>query len=207
MCVCKTIGTALLFMLLAGCAGVVTQPAVKTSAQNILSKSAYHDAIDLRGRLSVRYQQNDKEEAMHGSFAWAQMAQHTMITLSSPFGQTLATIDMMPGVSTLLQSGQAPRVAVDVDTLVVDTLGWPLPISGLHQWLQGLATDAQGRPFIATPQADELVTTIDGWKIHYVSWEVDGSASLRPKRIDLERTTAQVGDVALRIVIDNWQPH
>jgi outer membrane lipoprotein LolB len=33
------------------------------------------------------------------------------------------------------------------------------------------------------------------------------AAPQRPRRIDLERNTEQAGKVAIRIVIDTWQPH
>jgi outer membrane lipoprotein LolB len=48
------------------------------------------------------------------------------------------------------------------------------------------------------------VATRDGWRIRYAGWQ-DDTPPTRPKRIDLERYTAQAGDVSIRIVIDKWQ--
>lgn len=195
-------------LLLSGCATVSapTEPATTATPQAAVLR-AYHDAIDLAGRLSVRYQENGKDQAVHGSFTWTQNTGHTVVTLLSPLGQTLATIDIKPTSSTLIQAGQPPRMAADVDALAAEALGWPLPVSGLRDWLQGFTVDAAGRrPVVAQESAN--VTTRDGWRIQYASWEDSADpAQRRPKRIDLARNTAQAGDVTLRVVIDNWQPH
>lgn len=194
----------LALLLVAGCAGV---PPGGTPARQALPARTFHDTIDLGGRLSIRYQQNGKDESLHGSFVWTQTGGHTLVTLLSPLGQTIATIDVTPAASTLVQAGQAPRMAADVDALVTSAIGWPLPIAGLRQWLQGFAIDVNGRRIVATPQSADTITTSDGWRIRYAGWQ-DGDASSaqdRPKRIDLERFTAQAGDVSIRIVIDRWQ--
>jgi outer membrane lipoprotein LolB len=108
-----------------------------------------------------------------------------------------------------LQAGQPPRVAADIDTLMLETLGWPLPVGGLRYWLQGFATDKGGHAFVASPitQKSDHVTTSDGWHIRYASWQ-DSDNNVTPnypKRIDLERFTTEAGDVSIKIVIDTWQ--
>jgi outer membrane lipoprotein LolB len=163
----------------------------------------YRDEIDLSGRLSVRYQNNGQEEALHGSFVWNQNPARTSITLLSPLGQTMAIIDVTRDGATLSQAGQPVRMAADADALAAGTLGWPLPVAGLRDWLQGYAVDANGSRFIASPQTTDVATR-DGWRIRYAGWQ-DDSPPNRPKRIDLERSTAQAGDVSIRIVIDKWQ--
>lgn len=195
---------ACLPVFLAGCASIApTATGERTPA--VGSIRPYQEKIDLSGRLSVRYQNNNgKEEAMHGSFVWNQNPAHTSIALLTPLGQTVANIDVTPQGATLAQGGRPPRTATDVDTLVADTLGWPLPIAGLRDWLQGYAVDAAGSRFVASPQAS-AVTTRDGWQINYAGWDDQGQNVPRPKRIDLSRQTAQAGDVALRVVIDTWQ--
>src|SRR3569623_67602 len=199
----------LLPCLLLGCASIV--PGAGTTASiGANATRVYHQTIELGGRLSVRYQQNGKEEAVHGNFTWTQTPDRTLATLLSPLGQTMAKIEIMPDRSILMQPGQPVRSAADVDALTAETLGWPLPISGLREWLQGFATGTDGLRFAASPingKADTVSS--EGWKLHYVSWQDDAQtpADNHPRRIDLERSTAQAGEVALRIVIDSWQPH
>jgi outer membrane lipoprotein LolB len=190
--------------LLAGCASMAPTVTRDGAQASVSGARAYQENIDLGGRLSVRYQNNGKEEAVHGSFVWNQNPARTSIALLTPLGQTVASIELTPQGATLTQSGRPPRSAADVDALVADTLGWPLPISGMRDWLQGYATDAAGSRFIASPQSS-AVTTRDGWQISYASWDNQGPAAPRPRRIDLSRQTAQAGDVALRLIIDTWQ--
>jgi len=105
------------------------------------------------------------------------------------------------------QTGKGPRSAADVEGLTADTLGWPLPVAGLRDWLQGFATDPAGQRLVATPANDTIVTR-EGWRLRYANWQSDAAASTpHPKRIDLARSTEQAGEVSIRIVIDTWQAH
>ena len=190
---------AALSLLLAGCASLAPPAAPSAPTTRI-----FQQTINLGGRLSMRYQAGDKEESLHGNFTWTQTPSDTTVTLLSPLGQTLAIITATPDGATLAQGGQQLRSASDVDTLTANTLGWPLPVAGLREWLQGFAIDRSGQPFVASPQADK-VETRDGWLIHYPVWTKDDAT--HPRRIDLARNTAQAGDVSIRIVIDTWQAH
>ena len=191
-------------LLLTGCATVT--PSIPET-QDVVVERHFHEAIDIGGRLSVRYQVNGRDEALHGSYTWSQTPARTVVTLLSPLGQTVAVIEVDADGATLRQAGQAPRTASDVNALTADTLGWPLPVAGLQEWLQGFVTDSAGSRIVATPSRAQ-VQSRDGWRIHYASWLDDVPSSLqnRPRRIDLGRHTEQAGDVNLRIVIDTWQP-
>lgn len=190
-------------LLLIGCA-TVPAPSTTDTAKQAASRS-YHENIVIGGRLALHYQQNGRDEAIHGSFNWVQNAKRTVVTLLSPLGQTIAIIEITPGLSTLTQAGQAPRTADNVDALVADTLGWPLPVSGLRDWLQGfLNTNGQRTP-VSAPTDSGTVSNSDGWQLQYPTWQED-AAEMRPRRIDMQRNTAKAGDVAIRIIVDTWQP-
>lgn len=189
----------MLAALLAGCATTPGMPADDAPV------AAYRDNLSLSGRLSVNYQQDGKTESLTGKFDWRQTAARTDVSLASPLGQIIAKISVTPGLATLTQTGQAPREAADIDTLTAQTLGWSLPVSGLRDWLQGHAQAADGSHFLASPRQPS-VTTRDGWRLTYVSWQdsaIPGAAPPRPKRIDAERdATLQGGTMAIRLVID-----
>jgi outer membrane lipoprotein LolB len=87
-------------------------------------------------------------------------------------------------------------VAKDIDALSAQALGWPLPVSGLRDWLQGYATDAQGKRFAASPAHDSVVTK-DGWRLHYVTWQDQPAGAVAaplPLRIDASRGSMANGD-------------
>lgn len=178
--------------VLAGCATNLSRTTV----------GAYRDTIDLSGKVSVNYQRDGKAEPSTGNFTWQQRPGAIDVTLSSPLGQTLAVINVTPDMATLTQAGQAPRTASDIDSLSQQTLGWPLPVSGLRDWLQGYAVDAQGQRFLASP-ANNQVTTKDGWRLRFVSWQDENAAQPKPRVINAERSAVgDIQDLAIRIFIE-----
>ncbi|WP_194711450.1 lipoprotein insertase outer membrane protein LolB [Noviherbaspirillum soli] len=188
-------------IFLAACAGV--PPAAPVLPESSVTR-AYQQSVDINGRMSVRYQINGRDEALHGSFEWRQRPDNTQLTLLSPLGQTLAQIMVTPDGATLTQAGQPPLSAADADALASQALGWPLPVAGLRDWLQGMVTVPGGKRVALAPGNDGDIVSADGWRLRFPAWE-DG-APARPRRIDLARSTEQAGDVALRLVIDSFQP-
>lgn len=191
-----------LFVFAAGCATVSPENTGRVPAV----ARRYSETIDLGGRLSLRYEQYGRVQTVYGSFTWSQNIDHTVLSLLSPLGQTLATIDIKPGIAILTPSGRPPLSATDVDALTRQALGWPLPVSGLRDWLQGFGRNGDGAPFIAHPSAQTTrFATRDGWTLNYSEWQDEVAGTVRPRRIDLARDTRQAGPVSIRIVIDNWQ--
>lgn len=185
---------ALACALLAGCA--TTGPVSHTPV------AAYREAIDLSGRLLVNFEKDGKPDTISVKFNWTQTPGAVDASLLSPTGQTVARINVTPQAATLTQGGKPPRVARDIDTLTAQTLGWPLPVSGMRDWLQGYASAADGKRFAASP-ANNTVTTADGWNLTFVSWQDDKAVQPVPKRIDARRpASASSGELALRIVLD-----
>lgn len=192
----------LFFAVLAGCqtTPTATGPAL-----------AYSETIDIGGRFTTQYEQNGKPQSISGSFEWSQKPDQTVVTLLSPLGQTVATITSTAHGATLLQADRPAKSAPDVDALVAQTLGWPLPVSSLRNWMQGRATGSDGSRIVATPQWTKTIDTADGWRLQYLGWQ-DNEAGGKdgpsiPKRIDMERDTSYAGRVQMRLVISSWQPH
>lgn len=185
-----------------GAAAVLASGCATTTAPSAAPVADYREQIELTGRLTVNYLKDGQQESISGSFSWEQRPALVDVTLTSPLGQTVATIQLTPHEAVLTQAGQAPRVAANIDELTLETLGWPLPVSGLREWLQGHAIDAQGKPFRASP-LNNSVTTRDGWRLRFPAWHDGAAGAPMPRRIDAER--AYVGDIenlAIRIVID-----
>ena len=114
----------------------------------------------------------------------------------------MATIAVTPGSATLTLAGRAPVSASDIDALSQQALGWPLPVSGLRDWLQGYAVDAQGQRFSASP-ANNSVTTRDGWRLRFVEWQNPNAAQPVPRIIHAERAAAgDIQDLVIRIVVN-----
>jgi outer membrane lipoprotein LolB len=189
-------------LLVTGCADLAPQKRESVSSV----ARVCHERIALAGRFSVQYQKNGKDESVHGSFRWAQNGQNIHIALAPPLGQTLATIDITRDSATLTSSGGVSRTAADPDALARGSLGWPLPVSGLRDWLQACTLDAQGSRRALAPESESTIT-VDGWEIAYPIWESADTGMRRPKRIDVHRSTdGEWTEISLRLVIDEWQP-
>lgn len=160
----------------------------------------YQDNLFIAGRISIQYQQDSEAKSVSGSFEWLQTESDTTITLMSPLGQTIASIKQNAFGATLQQGNEPMRSAQDVDTLLSETLGWPLPMASMRNWLQGYALNQQGlRKSVRAQDSNPILA--DGWQLHFVSWQQEAE-QIYPKRIDLQRHTEQAGEVKLRIVID-----
>ena len=183
---------------LAGCATTSNVPLANPTAQ----VGAYRDTIDLEGKLSANYEKDGQPQSITVNFTWLQRPGKIDVSLFTPLGQTVALVNVTPTAATLTQSGRAPLVEKDIDTLTAKTLGWTLPVSGLRDWLQGYAVDAGGKRFTASPAHDSVVTN-DGWRLRFVEWQNGPNGMPTPRRIDAERSTTAVGDaLTIRIVID-----
>ena len=183
---------------LAGCATTSNVPLANPTAQ----VGAYRDTIDLEGKLSANYEKDGQPQSITVNFTWLQRPGKIDVSLFTPLGQTVALVNVTPTAATLTQSGRAPLVEKDIDTLTAKTLGWTLPVSGLRDWLQGYAVDASGKRFIASPAHDSVVTN-DGWRLRFVEWQNGPGGAPMPRRIDAERSTTAVGDaLTIHIIID-----
>jgi outer membrane lipoprotein LolB len=194
----RLLASGLCAALLAGCASAPVTPSQPHSLQTV---EGYRTTFEAAGRLSVNYLKDGNPESLSGKFNWSQVPGRIDVSLSSPMS-TIATISITPESATLVQADKVPHVAKDIDTLTAQSLGWSLPVSGLRDWLQGYATDADGKRFVATP-ANNTVLTADGWRLRFVSWQDEAAPHPSPKRIDAERNASATADeLAIRIVID-----
>lgn len=200
----KRVIAYLLFILILLCS--LSACSTVPPASTTMKERQYHPQIEMAGRLSVQYQRNQQPQAAHIRFHWSQTTQQTQVTLTSPTGQTLATLVVNGEGARLDQAGQPARFARDANQLMLDAVGWPLPVAHLQDWLQGFL-DPEHRYAMRSNYTDSYFITNDGWNVSYPVWEQESTEnnSERPKRIDLTGQTEQ-SPVSVRIVIDEWIP-
>jgi outer membrane lipoprotein LolB len=181
-------------------AAVLSGCATSTANLSTATVAPYHETIDLNGKLAVNYQKDGAPGAATVNFSWAQRPGRIDVSVASPFS-TIAEISVTPDAATLTQANRPPQSARDIDTLTQQALGWSLPVAGLRDWLQGYATDAQGKRFAASP-ANNNVFTRDGWRLRFVDWQAGADGAPVPKLINADRSaTATSGELSLRISI------
>jgi len=184
-----------------GCSSLQTWPFLPSPTQ---TERSFHDNILIQGRFSVTYEQSNRPQSVQGRFQWQQQGQRIDIDLMSPLGQTMAKLTITPNSATIQQTGKEIKVADNVAELTEQTLGWSLPVAGMRDWLQGFNRTTTNQRQIARPNENDQFDT-EGWHIQYVSWQ-QNSVSDYPKRIDVTRTSPQLHQLSLRIIIDQWEP-
>jgi len=184
-----------------GCSSLQTLPSLPSLTQ---TERSFHDNILIQGRFSVAYEQNNRPQSVQGRFQWQQQGQRIDIDLMSPLGQTMAKLAITSNLATIQQTGKDIKSAPNIAELTEQTLGWSLPVAGMRDWLQGFNRSTSNQRQLVRPNENDQFDN-EGWHIHYVSWQ-QNSVSAYPKRIDLTRTSPQLHQLSLRIIIDQWEP-
>lgn len=184
----------LIFLLLGGCAST---PAT-LSPRPVQIETA---TFAMNARISIRHQGRRDSAGLH----WTHLVGSDEILLLTPLGQTGARIYRDAGYATL-DEGDKHYVDTDVESLMMQVLGWRLQLDGLHHWVLGMPAPSTGAGQLASGalvERDALgrltVLRQDGWEIHYVQYATDKADSL-PARMQLSR-----GDLQLTLLIDEWE--
>jgi outer membrane lipoprotein LolB len=132
--------------------------------------------FSLAGRIAARY----RSEAFTGNIAWRHAKTGDELLITTPTGQGVAQI-VRQGDAVLLKTAE-PREyrAADSESLTERVLGFPVPIEGLAEWVQG-------KP---APQLESR-----GWRVEYQEYD----EQRRPRRM---RVTYQ--GIELRLAISQW---
>lgn len=142
---------------------------------------------------------DERRENSAGRFALSVGNGRLVLDLSSPVGTTLARIDAGPDGATLrtVDNG-ATRHGRDAEALANDVLGWPLPVAGIGDWIEG--RPVHGRPSLTTARDGALATIEqDGWTIEITERFAAGS----PRRLVMSRPArADAPAITLRLVLD-----
>ncbi len=177
-----------LVLLLAGCAGWQKSPPPEEKTAPVLTH------WEMEGKLGIR----TPEESGSTVIYWNQLGDTYDITLTLPFGRTLARVEGEPDKVKLLVPGQPERMADSAELLLWYQLGWRIPVSQLFYWVQGVP--APDLPLVRLEKEDNRITEIEqgGWVISYDRFENHGGL-LRPARIKATYT-----DLKLTLVIKQW---
>jgi len=156
------------------------------------------DGHSASGRVSIR----NGGESHYANFEWESAPTRDRIALNTPLGQTVAELEVSYAGAkathaVLRQRDGQARTADEPDSLLAETTGFRLPVSGLRWWLLG-------RPAPGTAR-EEFIES--GKRIFQDGWQIDASQFSEPVpgrsvpgKLELRRD-----DLTVRIVISEWQ--
>lgn len=186
---------ALLALTLAACASL---PAGRSGGQlppERAERLAALQSWSLRGRVSVI----DGEDGWHGTLNWTHEGPDAYrLDIIGPLGQGRVTV-ISTAEGVLLRSEEGEQRAADPETLVAQTLGVALPVSGLIDWVKGLPTDAPVDRLTLDDAGRTLELEQQGWTLRYLGYaDVDGVDL--PSRLNAVRDT-----VTVKLAVGTWR--
>jgi outer membrane lipoprotein LolB len=180
------LGTGLAAILLAACA----------TPQKI-GRDSSDAAFERAGRFAVSVNYfGGRHEAVQGGFAWRDAGNTLTLDLANPLGNTLARVEVEPGMATLTRSNGEREQAAHPDALVEQVLGSPIPVSGLRDWLRGRAGQAGVSGLQKNEQGQIGAFSQDGWRVQLSRYDGQGPALLQMNRNESNR------NISVRLVID-----
>jgi outer membrane lipoprotein LolB len=155
------------------------------------------------GRFAVTTAFSEQRESVSGRFSLEIRGPQQIVELASPLGTTVARIKIEPGGARATGARMQEVRGADADVLTEQLLGWPLPVSGLADWIEGrpvpnrvARVEREGGRVVLLEQ--------DGWTIRLPEYfEAKVGATERPRRLVLERpAAANAPSVVLRLIVD-----
>ena len=150
---------------------------------------------ELRGRVNVRYD----NESHTPRIIWLQQNVDYNIRLWGTFNAGATEIVGRPGFVTMENDGQTLS-ANSPEDLILEQLGYELPVSQLNYWIKGLpAPDSEAQ--LVFNELNQLTTIQQAdWTINLSDMRQYGALNL-PRRVELTRPR---NDIRLRFIGLNW---
>ncbi|HVE90339.1 MAG TPA: outer membrane lipoprotein LolB [Burkholderiaceae bacterium] len=151
------------------------------------------------GRFAVTTALGEQRESVSGRFSLEVRGAQQVLELASPLGTTVARIEIEPGGARAIGARMQEVRGADADALTEQLLGWPLPVSGLADWIEGRAVPQRVARIERDGGRIGLIEQ-DGWTIRLAEYFEN---TARPRRLELERpAAANTPSVTLRLIVD-----
>ena len=151
------------------------------------------------GRFAVTTTLGERRESISGRFSLEVRGPQQILEVASPLGTTVARIEIEPGGARATGARMQEVRGADADALTEQLLGWPLPVSGLADWIEGRPVPQRSARIERDGDRIVLIDQ-DGWVIRLPEY-LEGAA--RPRRLVLERPAGvNTPSVTLRLIID-----
>ncbi|MBS1175428.1 MAG: lolB [Burkholderiaceae bacterium] len=91
--------------------------------------------FNMDARMAIQFQETDSDKNSSGKLRWEEYPSSTDITLSTPFGNTIALIHITPTQASYKGSDGSVVIEDTADELFYRLFGMDLPIANLRDWI------------------------------------------------------------------------
>ena len=182
---------------MAGCATLPppSAPSDSEAQARHLRKLENIGAFSLAGRMAV---QTDKR-GFSGPLRWKHTEEGDHFSLYAPLGALVADIQSTTDGVTLVTNDRKTYKADTAETLLQNTMGWSLPLTGLSDWILGRPTNSPHEIVALDDHGRLKRLKQDGWDIEYAAYktvdgtDLPGKVLLRSQQLDLKLLVEQWG--------------
>lgn len=149
---------------------------------------------DIMGKLGIR----TPVQSNSARFNWQQQAQHFDIRVTTLLGQGVATLSGTSGDVYLNIAGRGEYTTHAPEALLLQELGWTLPVDVLNYWVRGIPAPNSPAHYQLNDQG--LLDTLQqaGWQLQFSRYQQLESRRL-PGKILLQQN-----DIQLTLLIKKW---
>jgi len=194
----RFVGLFLLLPILQACTSVaVKESPVPDKAEYQKRAGLLHAVEDwsLVSKISL----DDGDQGGSGKLRWAVEPGISELSFHGAMGRGAWNLQTGPQGAFLKMADGTEQSAADVNDLIQNNVGWPVPLDALHWWVRGLA--APGSAEYREIGPDGLLISLQqfGWNVKFTRYDsVDG--------IDLPvRMNATQDDYRVKLAISRWR--
>jgi outer membrane lipoprotein LolB len=192
---------SLLVLLLAGCAdmpGFFSAPAETDASAWDLRQEALNkiNTWSIKGRLAVQ----SGKEGWSATMFWDQENQGYRMRFVAPLGQGTYQLQGDNDLVSLLTADNKLYQADTPESLLLDNMGWSVPLHGLKYWIKGIPEPGVSTENLLLDDQGRLTDMQQsGWRIS-ISRYSDFNGTQLPSRLYMHNDRFK-----LRLVVDDWQ--
>ena len=187
-----------LALLLQACAGIDTrQPEAgdETAYRERATRISAFEQWGFNGKLSL----DDGEQGGSGSLRWNTEPASSTLDFRGTMGRGAWQLLITPAESVLTEADGSVRSAPDVEALVMERVGWVIPVDALAWWVRGLK--APGAADVSRLDADGRLLRLEqlDWEIEFTRYRDFGGKAM-PARLEARRDAYRV-----KLAIGRWR--
>lgn len=188
----------ILLLTLNACTGVAVKDA------NLVDKATYQDRTDklaamvewgLTGKISL----DDGDQGGSGKLQWDVGPGQSELGFHGAMGRGAWHLEMGPEGARLKMADGTEQTADDVNDLIREYVGWPVPLGALQWWARGLAAPGLIDNEQFGPKGLLVSLRQFGWNVDFSRYDSVGDIEL-PVRLKATRDNYRV-----KLAISSWR--